>query len=51
MRKSHKTYIKNETVATGNGINVSRIVNPVVILRVPVLLLVLGLVIINLLLG
>ncbi len=39
------------TVANGNSLGVVRVVNPLVILRGPVVLLVLGLVIINLLLG
>lgn len=46
---SHTFYANS--VAISNGMGVVRVVNPLVILRGPVVLLVLGLVIINLLLG
>jgi hypothetical protein len=45
-------HINNtDNIACRNGLGVVRAVNPLVVLRVPVVLLVLGLVIINLLLG
>ena len=50
MRATHKNHIYT-SAAKGNEYGVVCRINPVVILRVPVVLLVLGLVIINLLLG